>query len=57
MKQDYLREQILNQGYDQYAFANFMNEKKPGQGLEVRLYTWDELYQYVEEFKNISAYN
>jgi hypothetical protein len=39
-------------GYDANRFAIFLNEKKPGVGIDVNYYSMDELYQYVIEFQN-----
>jgi hypothetical protein len=36
--------QIIDQGYDQMAFAEFLAIKKPGVGIDVANYTFDELY-------------
>lgn len=52
MKQEYLRVNIIDLGYNAEEFANMLNEKKPGVGADVNQYTMDELYQYVAEFQN-----
>ena len=51
-KQQYLRDNIVDLGYNAEEFANMLNEKKPGVGMNVNLYTMNELYQYVAEFQN-----
>ena len=50
-KQNYLIQEIINQGYNQDAFAEYLNQK--GKGLDVTLYTWDELIYFVQEFKRL----
>ncbi len=50
-KQDYLRAQIIDLNYDQNLFAQFLLQKKPECGFDPNLYTWDEIYQYVNEFQ------
>ena len=51
-KQEYLRINIIDMGYDANRFATFLNEKKPGVGIDVNYYNMNELYEYVVEFQN-----
>ena len=46
-KQEYLRLEIIEKGYDGNQFAEFLQEKK---GVDVQNYTLDEIYNYVYEF-------
>jgi len=38
-------------GFDANDFADFLNYKKPGVGIDVANYTFNELYEYVNEFQ------
>ena len=51
-KQQYLKTEIINAGYDAGMFSQYLESKKPGMGLDVNLYTWDELYAFVTEFQS-----
>lgn len=49
-KQEFLRQQIIDMGYDASHFGEFLNSKKPGTSLDVSQFTFDEISQYVYEF-------
>lgn len=55
-KQDYLRTEIIDMGYDATRFSEFLQIKKPGYGIDVNYYTFEELYEYVAEFQ-MEEYN
>ena len=38
-KQEYLRQEIIDKGYDAQHFTEFLDEKKPGLGPNVTNYT------------------
>jgi len=41
----------MDKNYDAEEFAQFLNDKKPGLGIDVKHYTIAELYDYVYEFQ------
>ena len=49
-KQNYLRENILNQGYDTIQFVNFLKSKKGEEGADVANWTMEDLKKVVQEF-------
>ena len=49
-KQNYLRENILNQGYDTNEFVNFLKSKKGEDGADVSNWTLEDLRKVVQEF-------
>lgn len=49
-KQKFLREKILEKGYDINAFTNFLEVKKPGANLDLNEWKLQELQLVVEEF-------
>lgn len=49
-KQKYLKEQIIDKGFDTENFGDFMNSKKED-GLNIQLWTFDELVAAVEEYQ------
>ena len=49
-KQNYLRENILNQGYDTNQFVNFLKSKKGEEGADVSNWTMEDLKKVVQEF-------
>lgn len=50
-KQNYLREQIMDQNYDPELFSQFLTSKKGDDGLDLELWTFNELHDAVIEFK------
>jgi hypothetical protein len=50
-KQQYLRDEIMNQGYDINEFSEFMSEYKEN-GLDIINWSLDELKEVVKKFKN-----
>ena len=49
-KQNYLRENILEKGYDANDFVEFLKSKKGDQGADVSNWTMEDLKQVVAEF-------
>ena len=49
-KQNYLRENILNQGYDTNQFVNFLKSKKGEEGADISNWTLEDLKIVVREF-------
>ena len=59
-KQRYLTKEIINKGYDQLQFCNFLRTKKSSVSLknnedptDIDVWTFDELGCHVEEFQQI----
>ena len=52
-KQNYLRQNILNKGYEAEEFMSFLNSKKGEKGLDLKNWTMDELKETVTEFITI----
>lgn len=53
VKQNYLREEIIDKGYDANNFSQFLINKKGDDALDLELWTMEELVDIVSEFKNI----
>ena len=49
-KQTFLRENILEKGYDAEQFMSFLQSKKGEQGLDLNNWLIEELYNAVNEF-------
>ena len=49
-KQNYLRMNILDRGYDAEQFMNFLQSKKGDLGLDLNNWTMNELISAVQEF-------
>ena len=49
-KQTYLRENILEKGYDAEDFMKLLQNKKGEQGLDLESWTMEELRSAVKEF-------
>lgn len=49
-KQTFLRENVLEKGYDAESFMVFLQAKKGDAGLDLNLWSMDELVKTVEEF-------
>ena len=49
-KQNYLREAILEKGYDTSLFTNFLEKKNPEAGVDINKWTIDDLKVAVDEF-------
>jgi hypothetical protein len=49
-KQNYLRENILEKGYDANAFVEFLKTKKGEAGSDIRNWSMEDLYEVVHEF-------
>ena len=49
-KQFYLRENILNKGYDPEEFMNFLKSKKGENGIDLRNWGKNELEKAVTQF-------
>ena len=47
-----MKNEIIEKGYDPTQFAAYLEKKKPGFGLDVNMYTLNELYHFVGEFIN-----
>ena len=54
-KQIYLRENILDKGYDGEDFATFLTSKKGEEGVNLKNWSLDELKSAVQEFINIQS--
>lgn len=52
-KQNYLRQNILNKGYEAEEFMSFLNSKKGEKGLDLKNWTLNELKETVTEFITI----
>jgi hypothetical protein len=50
-KQEYLIKEIINKGHDKRVFSDFLKQHYPNKGVDVNLYTYQQLNQAVEEFK------
>ena len=51
-KQNYLRENILDKGYDTNEFVDFLKSKKGEEGADVANWTMEDLKEVVQEFIN-----
>ena len=49
-KQEYLRENILDKGYDANLFADYLITKKGEDGADIGSWSMNDLRQVVEEF-------
>ena len=49
LKQDYLKENVIEQGYDGNSFADFMASKKQN-GTDIENWRYEELIAMVQEF-------
>ena len=56
-KQNYLRENILEKGYDANVFVNFLIEKKGEGGADVSNWSLPDLQNVVKEFINLNGGN
>ena len=54
-KRIYLRENILDKGYDGEDFASFLTSKKGEEGVNLKNWSLDELKSAVQEFINIQS--
>ena len=52
-KQNYLRENILDKGYDAEDFISFLVEKKGDDGVNIGLWSFDEIKSVVNEYIQI----
>ena len=50
-KQNYLRENVLEKGYDPNIFMEFLVSKKGEEAADLNVWTFDEIKATVEEFK------
>ena len=53
-KQNYLRQNILDRGYDGNAFANFLVEKRGEDGADISSWSLNDLKNVVDEFIALS---
>lgn len=51
-KQEYLRSQILEKGYNAEKFSEYMNEMSNGKGLDLDKWTLNDLSQIVFDFQS-----
>ena len=56
-KQNYLRENILDKGYDAEDFISFLVEKKGDEGVNIGLWSFDEIKSVVNEYIQIHQKN
>ena len=49
-KQEYLRENILEKGYDANLFANYLIAKKGDDGADISSWSMEDLREVVQEF-------
>ena len=49
-KQEYLRTNILENGYDAEEFLSYLQDKKGEEGVDLNLWSFQELKNVVEEF-------
>ena len=54
-KQNYLRENILEKGYDPNQFVSFLQSKKGEEGSDISNWTMEDLQQVVQEFISINS--
>ena len=54
-KQNFLREKILDKGYDTNQFVQFLTEKKGEDGADVANWTMEDLIQVVNEFIKLNG--
>ena len=55
MKQQFLRQEILEQGYDGMDFQDFCQEKYPQLTDDIDLFSFQQLKLLVSEFKQLQA--
>jgi hypothetical protein len=55
IKQNFLRSEVIEQGYSADLFVNFLSYKKPENADDLNSYTFEELKIIVEEFKQQSS--
>ncbi len=53
IKQNYLRNEVIEKGYSADLFVNFLSDKKPENADDLNSYSLEELKLIVEEFKQI----
>ena len=53
-KQNYLRTEIIDQGYDPENFSKFLSQEKGDIGLDLNNWTFEELKESVSKFKSIN---
>ena len=53
-KQNYLRTEIIDQGYDPENFSKFLSQEKGDIGLDLNNWTFEELKETVSKFKSIN---
>ncbi len=53
-KQNYLRTEIIDQGYDPENFSKFLSQEKGEIGLDLNNWTFEELKESVSKFKSIN---
>ena len=51
LKQTYLKENIIQAGYDAEAFTKFMADQRPN-GTDIEVWTYEDLIDMVQEFKH-----
>ena len=56
-KQNYLRTEILESGYDGEDFSEYINTNFNEKGLNVDNWTFEELYECVEQYKKSKINN
>ena len=54
-KQNYLRTQIIDEGYDPEIFSKFLSEEKGDIGLDLNNWNFEDLKNTVSKFKNIKS--
>ena len=54
-KQNYLRENILEKGYDASAFVEFLKTKKGEAGSDISNWSMEDLCEVVQEFISINS--
>ena len=51
IKQNYLRSEVIEQGYNADLFVTFLSDKKPENADDLNSYSFEELKVIVEDFK------
>ena len=51
-KQNYLRENIIDQGYDEATFIEYLLKLKGEEGLDIKNWSKNDLIKVVQDFKN-----
>ena len=51
-KQNYLRKNILDQGYDEAIFIEYLLKLKGEEGLDIKNWSKNDLIKVVQDFKN-----